>query len=126
MKRNVYEVRREPGRIVAAEIGDDAAAVLFSAGRSILLATEQELIQLGRRERRVITILGRGTTSHSPGTHATVVVLQEPQAARASGCTFSAEPAAHAGPGSEIHVLEAVGKTYHRRHLDARVSSTCG
>ena len=89
MKRNVYEVRREPGRIVAAEIGDDTAAVLFSEGRSILLATEQELIQLGRQERRVITILGQGTTSHAPGPHATVVVLQQPQAARVSGVARS-------------------------------------
>jgi hypothetical protein len=119
MKRNVYTVRLEPARIIATEISDDAAAALFSQGHSILLATQEELIQLARREHRALVVLDRDMTSDASNTRAAALVLEEPRAAQASGGAIVAGSAAHRCPGPAMSMLEVVGKTHQllRRHF---------
>jgi hypothetical protein len=57
MKRNVYALRIESERIVAAEVEDDAAAVLFARGNQIYLATRNELATLARRQQKSLLVL---------------------------------------------------------------------
>jgi hypothetical protein len=119
MKRNVYAVRLEPGRIVAAEISDATAAVLFSEGRSILLATEGELAELARREKRAFVILGRGTTKYASPGDAEIRALHEDNAAHLRGDSRRPASAVRRRSGSAIRVMETVGKMHQllRRHF---------
>lgn len=57
MKRNIYALRIEPERIVAAEVDDDAVAVLFDKGNPIFLATRGELAALARRQQKSLVVL---------------------------------------------------------------------
>jgi hypothetical protein len=72
MKRNLYTVRIEPGRMVAVEIPDLTAAVMLDQGRTVLLATPSELAALARRQKRFLA----------------TVIRPQPHAASADRATF--------------------------------------
>ena len=57
MRRNIYAIRVDRDRIVAAEVSDAVAAMLFDDGGALLLATEAELAALARRDKKLLTVL---------------------------------------------------------------------
>jgi hypothetical protein len=67
MKANLYAVRFEEQRILAAEISDLAAAELLAEGQPILLSTEPELIRLAQRQGKHLSVSAPRTAS-SPAT----------------------------------------------------------
>jgi hypothetical protein len=66
MNVSLYAISLPPGRLVATELEDAAAAVLFDAGQSILLATLLDLVRLALRENRSLTVFTRDETRGSP------------------------------------------------------------
>lgn len=70
MPAQFYAVRMEADQIVAAEIGDRAAAELLDAGHSVVLATELELhrlVRLHQKQRIIFFRAARPATSSRGG-----------------------------------------------------------
>jgi hypothetical protein len=63
MKRNAYAIRVEAGRIIAAEVDDATAALLFNEGVTVLILSQPELEQLARRQYRMLVALPRGSVT---------------------------------------------------------------
>jgi hypothetical protein len=93
---NIYAIRVDEDRIVAAEVNDVVAAMLFDQGRTLLLATEAELAAYARREKRLLTILRCDQAHRGPRTNSGWVSAHPvtPAAARETGdARSSANPA---------------------------------
>jgi hypothetical protein len=85
MKRNLYAVRIEPGRMVAVEIPDTTAAVMLDLGRTILLATPSELAALARRQKRFLATLIRQRPPVADGNRSAFPVFHAARVAQPEG-----------------------------------------
>jgi hypothetical protein len=61
--KNVYAVRQEEGRLIAAEVDEATAAVLSIEGVSIWVLRPEELEDLARRQNRMLVALPRGSVT---------------------------------------------------------------
>ena len=57
MSTSIYVIQVNYCRVLAAEVSEKRAAELFSAGYSILLADEDDLLRLARRHKKPLSIL---------------------------------------------------------------------
>jgi hypothetical protein len=85
MKRNLYTLRIEPGRMVAVEIPDLTAAVMLDQGRTVLLATPSELAALARRQKRFLATVIRPWPSATSANRATFSTHHAERVAVADG-----------------------------------------
>jgi len=78
MPTQIFALRLEPWRLVAAEVTDEAAATLLDAGEQVLLGTFEELGSLALRLARPLVFIARasasggasrGTASHQARLH---------------------------------------------------------
>ncbi|MDD4270786.1 MAG: hypothetical protein GXY25_05665 [Pirellulaceae bacterium] len=67
MPTQIFALRLEPCRLVAAEVTDEAAATLLDAGEQVLLGTFEELGNLALRLARPLVFIARASAAGSPG-----------------------------------------------------------
>lgn len=63
MPTQIFALRLEPWRLVAAEVTDEAAATLLDAGEQVLLGTFEELGSLALRLARPLVFIARASAS---------------------------------------------------------------
>lgn len=74
MKRSIYAIRLKTRLVIAAEVSPPKAAKLFDAGRSILIASQDELKSLADRQQKALVVKRRGLLSPATLTGAVEIV----------------------------------------------------
>jgi hypothetical protein len=64
MRANLYAVRVDDDRLVAAEVDDVQAAASLDRGRTVLLATPPELARLARLRNRALVVIASQAFGH--------------------------------------------------------------
>lgn len=65
MSSRLFAIHLEAHRLVAAEVGDAAGALLLDAGHQVFLGRVEELAKLARRLGRPLVTVSRATTALS-------------------------------------------------------------